>query len=476
MTVTRRRLLATLPALAMPAILRGLPAYAASGQTLSLPALDEGRMDAGVRAFALNLANGQMEFLAGQMTDTYGINGNFLGPVLRMQAGDMVRFDVRNALPDPTALHWHGMHLPAAMDGGPHQPIAPGGLWQPTFRVRQNAGTFWFHSHAHGQTGAQVWAGLAGMIRIEDQAEADLPLPRTYGEDDFPLIIQDRRFDEAGQMPYAPNQHDLMAGLQGDQMMVNGQIGAVLTASVPRIRLRILNGSNGSIYRMHFSDGRHFYQIASDGGLLPAPVAMTDVMLAPGERGEFLIDQQDGQATMLRAELFGAESAIMGSAGIRDVIELRPGRKQAAAPALPARLAYLPPALPGADSRRTFTLEMSGGGMMGSPVINRQSYDHGRIDFSVPLGASETWVFENKSDMLHPMHIHDTQFRILSRNGLPPAPHEQGLKDTVLTHPGETVELALSFADYKDPVAPYMLHCHILEHEDAGMMQQFTVV
>lgn len=119
---------------------------------------------------------------------------------------------------------------------------------------------------------------------------------------------------------------------------------------------------------------------------------------------------------------------------------------------------------------------MTGAGMMGNPVINGAPYDHGRIDFTVPLGATESWVFENRTEMFHPMHIHDTQFRIVSRNGAPPDPREAGLKDVVMTGPGERVEVRLSFTDYADPLVPYMMHCHILEHEDAGMMRQFTVV
>ena len=119
---------------------------------------------------------------------------------------------------------------------------------------------------------------------------------------------------------------------------------------------------------------------------------------------------------------------------------------------------------------------MTGMGMMGDFTINGRRFDHSRIDFAVPLGATETWTWTNTTPMLHPMHIHDVQFRILSRNGQPPAAHEAGLKDTVLIRPQETVDLRLSFADYADPVLPYMYHCHILEHEDAGMMGQFTVV
>lgn len=157
------------------------------------------------------------------------------------------------------------------------------------------------------------------------------------------------------------------------------------------------------------------------------------------------------------------------------MIELRPAGTHPAA-ALPTRLTDLPPPAPQTGETRAFILAMTGMGLMGDFTINGARFDHGRTDFTVPLGATETWIFENKTEMLHPMHIHDVQFRILSRNGQPPTPREAGLKDVVLTHPGERVELRLSFVDYADPTMPYMIHCHILEYEDAGMMQQFIVV
>lgn len=473
MRLSRRSLLFSLAA---PALLRATGLAAAEPRPLRLPEPDPGRVEDGVRIFDLRVAAGETEFFPGRTTGTIGINAPFLGPELRFRAGERVRLNVTNALGEAAALHWHGFDLPAAADGGPHQPIAPGASWSPEFAVRQRAGTFWFHSHTHGRTAAHVWAGMAGVIRIEDEEEAALPLPRTAGQDDFTLILQDRRFDEHSQMPYAPDMHDRMSGKIGDVMLVNGQTATFLPVDGPRIRLRLLNGANGSVYRLHFADGAAFHQIASDGGLLAAPVAMTEAFLAPGERAEILLDLADGAARFLRAEVFGAESPFAGSNGVRDVLEVRPARAQAAAAALPARLADLPAIPDETGERRSFLLTMSGGGLMGDPQINGASFDHGRVDFSVPLGAVETWIFENRTEMLHPMHIHGVQFRILSRNGTPPAPQEAGLKDVVLTRPGERVELRLAYASYADPATPYMMHCHILEHEDAGMMQQFTVV
>ncbi len=475
--LTRRAAITGLgAALAAPALLCPRAAIAAAtGRPFLQPGLDTGRIADGRRIFDLTVARGLHEFHAGTATGTIGVNATFLGPILSARAGDRLRMNVGNALDEAMTLHWHGLHLPAAADGGPHQSIAPGATWSPEFELRQKAGTFWFHGHQHRKTAEHVWAGMAGVIRVEDDEEAALPLPRTHGEDDFTLVLQDRRFDAAGQMPYAPNMHDVMAGKQGEVMLVNGQIGPVLKTPAPLVRLRILNGANGSFYGLHFSDNRTFHQIASDGGLLAAPVAMQGSVLSPGERGEYLVDLSDGAPVRLRAETFGAEVMMMGSNGVRDVMEIRP-RAARATPALPDRLAELPAPPEATGETRDFTLAMSGMGMMGDLTINGRQYDHDRIDFSVPLRATETWTWKNTTPMLHPMHIHDVQFRILSRNGRPPEAHEAGLKDTVLIGPDETVALRLSFADYADPALPYMYHCHILEHEDAGMMGQFTVV
>ena len=477
LSLTRRSALLGLAGglLAAPMITRK-SAWATPSKNLVMPALDEGSLANGVREFSLDVKAGQTEFLPGVLTDTVGMNASFLGPVLRLPAGETARFNVANKLSEQIAVHWHGLHLPARMDGGPHQPIDPAAIWQPEFPVAQRAGTYWFHAHQHGKTGAHVWAGMAGVIRVEDAEEDALDLPRTYSEDDFVLVLQDRRFDEAGQIPYALTMHDKMAGLQGDRLLVNGQLGASLNVDAPLIRLRLLNGSNGSIYRVHFADGRSVAQIASDGGLLAAPVMLSELLLAPGERAEILLDISDGSPALLRAELFGAEAPFSGSNGIRDVLPIIPARAWAKPPSPTLRLSGLPAIPAQTGERRTFVLSMSGQGMMGDLLINGVGYDHQRIDFIVAAGSTETWLFENRTEMLHPMHVHAGQFHIVSRNGKPPEPQEAGLKDVVLTHPGEIVEVRMTFPDYSDRQAPYMYHCHILEHEDAGMMGQFTVV
>ncbi|MDH5530109.1 MAG: multicopper oxidase domain-containing protein [Paracoccaceae bacterium] len=464
-------------ALAAPMLLTNRAAHGAShSRPFRQPPLDPGRIEAGRRVFDLSVAKGRTEFFLGHETDTIGINSTFLGPVLQAKAGDRLRMNVANRIAEPMTLHWHGLHLPASADGGPHQSFGPGETWSPEFDLLQKAGTFWFHGHQHHQTGAHVWAGMAGILRVEDDEEAALALPRNYGEDDFILILQDRRFDATFQMPYALNMHTRMTGLQGDQALVNGQMNPVLETDVPRIRLRLINASNGSIYWLRFADKRTFWQIASDGGLLAAAEPMPELLLAPGERAEVIIELHNGEPAFLQADVFGAEAAFSGAIATFDFMEIRPRKAQPPAPALPARLAEIAPVPEQTGVTRHLRLDMTGMGMMGDFTINGARYDHSRIDFAVPLGAVETWVIENTTPMLHPMHVHDVQFRILTRNGIPVAPQEAGLKDVVLVDPGQKVELRMAFSDFSDPVLPYMYHCHILEHEDAGMMGQFTVV
>ncbi len=441
---------------------------------LAIPPLDEGVMDADVKVFDLNIQDGTTEFIAGLKTPTKGINGAFLGPVMRFDAGDEVRLNVTNSLREKTTLHWHGFHLPARADGGPHQVINPGTTWSPEFKVRQKASTMWYHSHLMGKTAEQVWAGIAGMIIVDDEEAKALGLPETYGVDDIPVALQDRTILADGTMPYAPNMHDNMMGLTGNIPMANGTIGAVFDVTTSLVRLRLLNGANGSIYSIGFSDGRSFKKIASDGGLLAQPVEMELLSLAPGERAEIIVDMSDGENTTLTHFVRLSQTELSPEFAF---LELRPAQDLASSNPLPAKLATLAPAIAAkAVNTRRFVLDMRGMMMMGRFTINNTQMDMNVINEVIPVNTTEIWELENRSRMSHPFHVHNTQFRILDRDGTPVGPPEQGLKDTVLLRAGERARILIRFDDYTDPELPYMYHCHILEHEDAGMMGQFTVV
>jgi FtsP/CotA-like multicopper oxidase with cupredoxin domain len=437
---------------------------------LALPPLEEGRLIDGARRFDLTLQYGVSNFLGDRPTPTVGINANYLGPVLRVQQGDDVMFRVTNRLAEPSTLHWHGLNLPAVMDGGPHQVIASGKTWSSEYKIRQGACTQWYHSHMYHRTGIQVYFGLAGLLYIDDKESKNLNLPWQYGVDDIPLVLQDRSFNQDGSLRYASSMHDRMMGVMGQTMLVNGTAFARFEARKPLTRFRILNGSNARIYNLEFEDQREFRQIASDGGLLAQPVAMRSSILAPGERIEILVEFAPGESVMLRHKSLPRRPG--GGSGMMGMMSGMMAAKQVPTKLIkPRNLAY-----DEAVRIRRFNLDMGMGMGRGGFSINGKSMDINRIDARVPLGDIEVWEISNTSPMAHPFHVHDVQFRIIERDGRPPGANEQGLKDTVLVNSGERVRLVMQFENYADAKAPYMFHCHILEHEDAGMMGQFVVV
>lgn len=465
-------------------------------RALAVPPIEAGRIDGDRRVYDLVLQAGRTEFFPGRFTPTLGVNGTFLGPTLRCKVGDNVAINVRNALEFDSTLHWHGLHVPAAADGGPHQVISPGATWSPAFAMKQKAGLFWYHSHMMERTGAQVNAGLAGLILVEDAESSALDLPSSYGIDDIPLLIQDRRFRADGRFDYVSSMPDRMMGFKGDVILVNGTVAPVLDLRRRWTRLRLVNGSNARIYNIARSDGRAMVQIGTDGSLLESPVERRSVRLSPGERAEVLLNVVPDsvlELVSLPDRAGGRGSGMMGMMGgagndeTFTVLRLRAGELQADNLRLPQRLIDVPSwEARKADRTRTFVLEMGMRGMMGGGMgrggmgmmamtINGRAMDMARIDVRVPLGATEIWAIRNATPISHPFHIHDIQFRVLDRDGVPAAPHERGLKDTVLVDPGETVRVITQFTDYADTRNPYMYHCHILEHEDAGMMGQFLV-
>ncbi|RMD90069.1 MAG: oxidase [Alphaproteobacteria bacterium] len=483
---SRRAALALFGAAVIVPALRPLPALAAADRpALPLPPLDPGEVRDGQRVFRLSLQRGTHRFMPGVEADTIGINAPYLGPVLAMRRGERVRMEVTNGIGEPATLHWHGLELPAAADGGPHQVIAPGATWVAEFEVRQRAGTYWFHAHRLGATARHVWFGMAGVIRIEEEGG---DLPAEYGHNDLTLVLQDRWFTSRGGLLYRPNGHDVMMGMSGDVGLANGAVDAAAEVPAGLVRLRLVNGSNASIYRIGFSDRTPFWLVASDGGLLAAPVRLREMPLAPGERIEIVTDLSDGTPRELIGGLapmgmMGGGMMGGGAIGGFRFATLVPGGAARRPGRMPERLSTLEPAAaPASAAVRRFVLDMAGMGPMAmlrraAPfTINGQVMDPGRIDHVVPAGAQEVWEFVNRSGMAHPMHIHNTQFRILERDGAPPHPAEAGCKDTVVVPAGGRVRLLARFPEYSDPERPYMYHCHILEHEDAGMMGQFTVV
>jgi len=446
-------------------------------------------------SFELTLQNGTFSFFDGQSTATMGVNGNILGPTLIMNKGDFVDLKVHNQLSETTTIHWHGLHVSAANDGGPHTTISPFETWNPRFRVLDKAGTYWYHPHLHENTNRHVSLGLAGYIIVKDQEEAALDLPRTYGLDDFPLVIQTKEFDANSQIVVPSNSDDVL--------MVNATIDPYLEVPAQIVRIRLLNGSSQRVFNIGLSNSHTFYQIASDGGLLQEPVLLSRLRMAPGERAEILVDfsgmedqsiQLMSYASELQNGTYGAAYPGMGPMMTLDGYHPNPlngsnfeilkfnvvASSNNPVTSIPDKLADIHP-IPenSANISRTLTFTPLGMGpnqLNGDFLINGLLFDMDVINFSIPFNNIEIWSLSNRSAIAHPFHVHDVQFFVLDRNGIAPPASEQGRKDVILIHPMETVRIITQFTDFANDSVPYMLHCHMLTHEDRGMMLQFEVV
>ena len=433
--------------------------------------------------FQLNCDSGQWQIYPGSQTNTFAINGNYLGPTLELQKGDSVAIQINNLLGEETSLHWHGLHIPASMDGGPETIIPAGTSFVSAFRVMNRAATYWYHPHVHMNTEAQVRKGMAGIIIVRDSAEASLQLPRSYGFDDFPLILQDRSYDANNQF---------LVNTLGDSMLVNGTPRPYLNVPSQMVRLRILNGSSARVYNLGFSDNRNFYVIGSDGGLLPEPYLTNRVLLSNGERVEIIVDFSGpslppltlkSYASQMPTSIPGNLMGMMGGNGPLervnfDIMEFRN------IPPIPGGITTVPSTLipvqtydsTTADRVRNRTITGQGMVNMGNFYLDGSQYIMGYFNDTMRLGDVELWYVTNSSNIAHPMHVHDVSFRILSRNGAVPPPQESGWKDVFNILPQETVGLIMRFEDYADAGVPYMYHCHNLAHEDMGMMTSFIVV
>lgn len=439
---------------------------------LAIPALEQGAPGENGPEFSLSIDEGTTDFGQGAPTQTYGVNGTYLGPTLRMRTGQTVGIDVTNGLSEATTLHWHGMNVPARMDGGPHQLVQPGETWSPHWQVRQPAGTLWYHAHPHGSTAEHVYRGVAGMILVDDPASDVLGLPDEYGVDDIPVIVQDKAFDDDGQLVFE-QKGPSSTGFLGDTVMVNGTIAPYLDVTTTEVRLRLLNASTARIYRFALADGRTFDLVGTDGGLLAAPVRLSEVQLSPGERADIVVGVVPGETVDLRnlSPDFGGRvgpNSRFGTGEYR-VLQLRAAEQLRPSDPVPDTLAgftRMPESA--AERTRTFTIN--------AQIINRRPVDMGRIDEAVPQGATEIWVLRNRDPQPHNFHVHTVQFQVLDIDGQAPPPQLQGWKDTVYLAPGSEVRIIATFPDQADPTWPYMYHCHLLWHEDSGLMGQFVVL
>lgn len=472
-------------------------ALAADRPTLPLPNLLVPDTQSRIR---LTVQAGQTLF-NGKAATTWGYNGNLLGPAIQLRRGKAVTVNIQNTLAEETTLHWHGLEVPGEVDGGPQGVIKPGETRTVSFTPQQPAATCWLHPHQHGKTGHQVAMGLAGLVLIEDNDSRKLRLPQQWGIDDVPLIIQDKRFTADGQIDYQLNMMSAAMGWFGDTLLCNGALYPQHTAPRGWLRLRLLNGCNARSLNIAASDGRPLYVVGSDGGLLAEPVKVTELPMIMGERFEVLVETRDGKPfdiVTLPVKRTGMTVAPFDKTV--PVVRIQPLRVTASGE-LPDKLVDMP-ALP--KSTRTKerrlqlmmdpmldmmgmhqgmgcgTMDNSGMGHQNMDFhyankINGLAFDMTKPSFAVERGQYERWIITGEGDMMmHPFHIHGTQFRILSENGKPPAAHRAGWKDTVWVE-GARSEVLVRFDHPASAEQAYMAHCHLLEHEDTGMMLGFTV-
>lgn len=400
------------------------------------------------------------------ISNTMGFNGDYLGPTILAKRGDLIKFNVQNNLDEDTTVHWHGLHVPAEYDGGPHQVIESGNTWKPKFYIKQQAATLWYHPHLMGKTAEHVYNGLAGLFIIEDEYSMALDIPQDYGVNDIPLIIQDRRVSRSGTFEYSPSMHDNMMGYVGNTLLINGAEKPELELKSGTYRFRVLNGSNSSIYRFRFSDNREFTVIASDGGFLPKSVSRDYLIISPGERYEILLDIDNSENFNLITDIFNGRS--FNAMSISSTEESREFYTHLES------FDYTPLEFnEKRDREREFIMETQ---MMGRFSINGKTMNMDRIDFTLNKDSREIWTIENRAGRMmqvpHSFHVHDVQFNIISINDKTPGPLYSGRKDTILVMPGEVFKITLHFKEY---TGIYMYHCHFLEHEDSGMMGQFLI-
>ncbi len=445
----------------------------------------------------LSLQNGTFQFFPGEDTATMGVNGPLLGPTLIMNNGDNMNINITNNLGQETTIHWHGLHVSAANDGGPHTVIDPGTTWNPQFEVLDKAGTYWYHPHLLNHTDEHASKGISGFIIVKDTEEAALNLPRTYGVDDFPLAVQTKAFDTNYQIKHSVN--------DDTTLMVNATINGQLDVPAQVVRLRVLNGSSQRTFNFGLTGNNTFHLIGTDGGLLNAPVALTRLPLSPGARAEILINFTGLQGQTLHLMSYASEltngnygATVPGVSPTQVLDGYNPNPlngadfnilqfdvvAQTASPitSIPASLANdVPLAESSSDEARTFTFTPLTGGseqLNGDFAINGVTMDMNTINITIPLNNTEIWTLQNFSSIAHPFHVHDVQFYVLDINGSPPPAYLQGRKDTFMVPPGTTARIITKFEDHADDTIPYMYHCHMLKHEDAlaGMMGQFVVV
>lgn len=458
---------------------------------------------------SLSIQSGVSKILPQMTTATWGYNGSLLGPAIVINKDQPIHINVKNQLKTATTIHWHGLEIPGEQDGGPQAIIKSGEQRNISFVTHQPHATCWYHPHIHKQTGEQVAMGLAGLVLIEDNSTLPFNLPNIWGVNDIPVILQDKLFNKDGSIHYHLDVMTATVGWSGDIFLTNGVIYPKHQAPKGWLRFRILNGCNARSLTIAIDDHRDLYVIGSDCGLLEAPVALKELTILSGERFEIMINASDGQyfnLVTLPVKQMGMTFApfdkplpflsveinnIIGQGRLPDKLVKYPSLPNISK--LPRRKLHLTmdPKLDQAGmlalqtkhqehptNHRQHSATISKKipfDLYSASKINGHAFSIKDIAFNIPLGSQEIWEVSGVGDMmLHPLHVHGTRFRILKENGQVVPEHRQGWKDIVKVEGGIS-EILVTFNYPATKEHSYVAHCHILEHEDTGMMLLFTV-
>ncbi len=459
------------------AALLGRSAPMASGPSRVRSSSGQLDVDLVAQETAVTIANGPRTAL------TY--NGLLPGPLLEAEPGDAVRIRLHNRLNRPTNLHYHGLHIsPSGNADNVFLSVAPGASQTYDFSLPADhpAGTFYYHPHRHGTVADQVFGGLGGVLIVRGALDR---IPEVQAAQEQVVFLKDL----PGDGDFGPMGMGMMLGREGAVLTVNGHVNPAL--SIPAgglLRLRIVNGSNARFWRLALED-HPFHLLATDAGALETPVQLEELLLAPGERAEVLVrgERQGGQYRLLNLPYVRGSGGMMGGMGQGRGMGRNQGQGSAQERPLPvATLAYegsvatlplperlLPVApLPEPVRTRRFLLNHGMAAGMGMVfLINGRAFEHGRIDTRVQLGDTEEWELVNDGVMDHPFHVHVNPFQVISRNGTP-EPY-RAWKDVVLVRAGETVRIRTRFDDFS---GRSVYHCHILDHEELGMMGTLEIV
>jgi FtsP/CotA-like multicopper oxidase with cupredoxin domain len=410
-------------------------------------------------------AETDLPLVPGRTTTVYAYNGSVPGPTLEFMEGDRVTVRFRNDLPTATTVHWHGIHLPWEADGSPFHLVPPGGHRVYEFTVRYGtAGTYWYHPHPHHHTAEQVARGLFGGIIVR---AADDPLPA--GLTDRLLILSDNRFLPDGSLdlpdPSSPQVRiDFENGREGDVLFVNGEAMPTLGIRSGEVqRWRLVNASAGRFYRLKLP-GHTLLHVGSDGGLFERGVEVDEILLATAERVEVLVrgTGEPGSRVVLQSlpyDRYVRQTRPPDWDRPRDLLTLAYSDEPPLGPlALPEVLRPVP-ALDTLQATATRLMVLTQG------FINGRAMDMERVDEVADLGATEIWELENIVGMDHPFHLHGFQFQVLDRDGVPEP--FRSWKDTVNVPRHSKVRFIVRYDDHP---GMWMFHCHILDHEDHGMM------